>query len=141
MASSLILGLSWLNFQATVHVVLLAEDREAFLANLKRCHEMSMELMQMKTAWPTNFVLHLPEITGGFGQVDGSIFQTIEKLAREEGFLTDPIYSAKLFMEGRLLLEKGALKGKVLFHHSGGGLTLAGFQDKLMKLNQPLSEM
>lgn len=135
MASSLILGLSWLNSQATVHVILLAEDREAFLSNLKRCHEMFMELMQMKTAWPHNFVLHLPEITGGFGQVNGSIFQTIQKLAQEEGFLTDPIYSAKLFMEGRLLLKKGALKGKILFHHSGGALTLNGFQDNLIKLN------
>lgn len=131
MASALILGLSWLKHPATVHVVLLAEDQSAFLARLTRCHEMFNQLINRNVEFPQNFKLYLPQLTGTFGQVQPALFQTMAQLAQEEGFLTDPIYTAKLFTESRHILKQESIQGKVLIHHSGGALTLLGFQNQL----------
>lgn len=131
MASALILGLSWLKHPTTVHVVLLAEDQPAFLARLTRCYEMFKQLINRNVEFPQNFKLYLPQLTGTFGQVQPALFQTIAQLAQEEGFLTDPIYTAKLFTESRHILKQEGIQGKVLIHHSGGALTLIGFQNQL----------
>ena len=133
-ASALILGLNWLRRPTTVHVVLLVEDKANFLSQLKRCHEMFIQLLQTSSPFPQNFVLHMPQITGAFGEIKSFLFETIANLAREEGFLTDPIYTAKLFIESKHLLTLGEMQGNVLIHHAGGALTLLGFQEQLKKL-------
>ncbi len=140
-ASALILGLNWLERPTTVHVVLLAEDSVAFLSQLKRCHAMFLELMQDSCPFPQNFALHMPQLTGNFGKTKRFLFEAIAQLARDEGFLTDPIYTAKLFIESRCLLTQGKMQGNVLIHHSGGALTLMGFQDRLQKLKLKSMQM
>jgi 1-aminocyclopropane-1-carboxylate deaminase len=133
-ASTLILGLNWLKHAACIHILLLADDEKAFLSRLKLCYEMFIQFMETSSPSPQNFVIHLPLWTKGFGQVNSSIFKTIVHLARKEGFLTDPIYSAKLFIESRYRIAQENIQGNILIHHSGGSLTLMGFQDQLQKV-------
>lgn len=134
MAISLILGLGWMKHPAMVHVLLLAEDQEAFMHRLNICREMFFELVSSPNPFSLNFSLHIPQVTGNFGNVSSHVFKKISHLLRNEGFLTDPIYSAKLFIETESLLLHGNYQGKILIHHSGGALTLMGFQEQLQHL-------
>jgi 1-aminocyclopropane-1-carboxylate deaminase/D-cysteine desulfhydrase-like pyridoxal-dependent ACC family enzyme len=130
-ASALILGLHWLKRPTLVHVILLAQDSHAFLSRLQQCHEMFMQWMQCPCSFPQHFVLHTPQLTGKFGQVDSFLFEAIAHLAQKEGFLTDPIYTVKLFIESKQFLTQKGIRGNILIHHSGGALTLMGFQEQL----------
>jgi len=87
--------------------------------------------MQTSIPFAHNFILHEPTATGNFGKTHPFIFQFIRQIAQEEGFLTDPVYTAKLFFEGKHILSKGETPGNVLFLHSGGALSLTGFLDQL----------
>jgi 1-aminocyclopropane-1-carboxylate deaminase/D-cysteine desulfhydrase-like pyridoxal-dependent ACC family enzyme len=131
MESALILGLSWLGRSAHIHVILLAEDQEAFIKRLTTCYQWFLQLMQSDAPFPHPFTLHLPHLTGSFGHTSSSIFETLADLARKEGFLTDPIYTTKLFIESQRILKQEDIRGNILIHHSGGALTLMGFQDRL----------
>lgn len=133
-ACALILGLNWIEHPTNIHVVLLADDEHAFLTHLKICYDMFIQLMKHPCVFPQNFVLHSRQKTKGFGQVNALVFETIAHLAHQEGFLTDPIYSAKLFIETKHLLSQANILGNVLIHHAGGALTLMGFQEQLHKL-------
>jgi 1-aminocyclopropane-1-carboxylate deaminase/D-cysteine desulfhydrase-like pyridoxal-dependent ACC family enzyme len=137
MASALILALHWIKHPTNVHVVLLAEDEAAFLNRLKQCQNMFNRLMQISSSFPENFTLHLPKVTGHFGKTNALLFENIAQLAQKEGFLTDPIYTVKLFMESKHLLSLGHMGDNVLIHHSGGALTLMGFQEQLKKQINP----
>lgn len=134
MAAALILALSWLRIPSTVHVLLLADDPPAFFRRLNCCREMFSDLMQTSASDPRNFVLYPPLLACSFGKTPRSLFRFIRQLAQDEGFLTDPIYTGKLFMEGKRILSSGEFKGNALIVHSGGALTLAGFQHKLTDL-------
>lgn len=130
-ASALLLGLDWLKHPAHIHIVLLAEDKEAFLIRLKACHAIFSQLLKREISFPSNFSLYLPLLTRGFGQINASLFENIKQIARTEGFLTDPVYSTKLFIESKQLIKQEQITGNILIHHSGGGLTLMGFQNQL----------
>jgi 1-aminocyclopropane-1-carboxylate deaminase len=132
-ASALILGLNWIEHPANIHVILLAEEEEAFLTRLNQCQEMFTQFIQTFSSLSNHFTIHYPVLTKGFGQIHPSLFETILHIARNEGFLTDPIYSAKLFIESRRLIIQEKLKGNILILHSGGSLTLMGFQHQLHK--------
>jgi 1-aminocyclopropane-1-carboxylate deaminase/D-cysteine desulfhydrase-like pyridoxal-dependent ACC family enzyme len=114
----------------------LAEDEEAFLVRLKQCHEMFMQLISNSIPFPQKYVIHQPLLTKEFGKVPSFLFKTIADIARTEGFLTDPIYSAKLFHECKNILKEGTIQGNVLIHHSGGALTLMGFQSQLQEISK-----
>lgn len=130
-ACSLILGLHWLKHRAKVHVVLLADDEESFLLRLKECQDMFFHFLPFPLSFPQNFLLYLPKIIRGFGKISKTLFESIQHIAQYEGFLTDPIYSARLFMEAENILKTRQLEGNVLIFHCGGALNLAGFQDRL----------
>ncbi|MBX3119770.1 MAG: D-cysteine desulfhydrase family protein [Fimbriimonadaceae bacterium] len=50
--------------------------------------------------------------------------RAILKVARSEGILLDPTYSGKAFAGLMDMVGKGELKGRVLFWHTGGAVTL-----------------
>lgn len=141
MASSLILGLHALRHRAHVHVLLLAEDKKAFLSRLKQCHDMFVRLTQSSLSIPDNFSLHLPLMAKGFGVIHPLLFSTIQEIAHHEGFLTDPIYSAKLFLEIKRLIPQEKLTGNILIIHSGGAFTLMGFREQLNSLIKSSSQL
>lgn len=117
-AMALIKGLALHHHQARIHVLLLADDEETF-----HC-----KLGQWMDFRPENYDCFYPHTAKAFGSVNQTVKEEIRRLAREEGILADPIYSAKLFHEARkYVIEKG-VQGNVLIIHSGGTLTMAGFE-------------
>lgn len=131
MAAALILALTQLKRCCTVHVVLIALSDQEFRQVLNDRAQDLEKLMRSPLPSFVPFSTYLPENAASFGATNAKVFQTIHQLAQKEGFLVDPIFSAKLFEEGKSIIAKRNLTGNVLFVHSGGGLSLTGFQDRL----------
>lgn len=136
MAGAVILGHTWLQKHTHIHVLLLAEEETAFINRLNTLHTFFEKLLKQKCPWPQNFTLHKPRHLASFGSTSPSLFRYMADLARQEGLLTDPIYIAKLFLEAQHMLKQGQLQGNILINHSGGALTLAGFQEPLLSAIQ-----
>lgn len=130
-AIALILGHSWIGRDSTIHVVLLAENEEAFRDKLIQLQRYFSRLMGEEMPFPNNFCFHRPHSGRSFGSMSSEVFREIKATASQEGFFLDPIYSGKLFLTGKKLLQMNSLKGNILFVHSGGALTLSGFQEKM----------
>jgi len=116
-AAALIQRMTQLNHTAIIHVLLLADSKDVFKDKLE--HWLNCQ--------PSNYHCFVPTSAKAFGSVNQTIKNEIRRMAREEGILVDPIYSAKLFHEARFFIEMQQLTGKVLLIHSGGLLTMAGF--------------
>lgn len=116
-AAALIKGLSAIGHQARVYVLLLADSEPLFSTKLK----------QWLGIEPNNYSCFYPKTARSFGSVNQTIKNEITRLAREEGILADPIYSAKLFHEARNYIVQHSLQGNVLIIHSGGALSLPAF--------------
>lgn len=117
-AAALIYGLEKARHKAMVHVLLLADDKTVFQEKLK--HWIGYN--------PNNYTCFYPKTARSFGSLNQSIKNEIKRMAYEEGILTDPIYSAKLFHETRRYVVEEGVRGRVLIIHSGGALTLSGFE-------------
>jgi 1-aminocyclopropane-1-carboxylate deaminase/D-cysteine desulfhydrase-like pyridoxal-dependent ACC family enzyme len=131
-AIATILAFAWMKIETLVHVLLLADEEQQFLDKLKRFHQSFEQFVEDRVPWPDRFRLYRPSVARSFGSVNTEMMTHIQFLAREEGFFTDPIYSAKLFLEAKSRIAE--LSGNVLVVHSGGALTLMGFQNKLARL-------
>ncbi|WP_298626932.1 pyridoxal-phosphate dependent enzyme [uncultured Legionella sp.] len=116
-AAALVKGLSESGHHALIHILLLADDEEQFKLKLK----------QWIGHIPETVDCFYPDTGKSFGSVNKTIRHEVRRMALEEGILADPIYSAKLFYSARNYIEKEQLKGNVLIIHSGGTLTMAGF--------------
>ncbi len=127
-AIALIMGLNWISHHAHVHVILLADDREKFTEKLT---QFSQYFENLPT--PTHFEIHVPQIAPSFGSVNSELFDQMINFAKKEGLFLDPIYSAKMFLTGKQIIENDKLQGNVLFVHTGGVFSLSGFQERLQK--------
>jgi len=130
-AIATLLALTYMNKNTRMHILLLAGSEEAFLANLKRFRKAFNQLLDCQlpdSEILERFQLYRPATARSFGHANQAVFSFIRQMARQEGFFTDPIYSAKLFMKAKSLIEK--IQGKCLIVHSGGALSLTGFMDK-----------
>lgn len=116
-AAGLIKSMSQMKHKAQVYVLLLADKESVFRVKLK----------QWIGSIPENFLCFYPSTSKAFGAVNQTIKKEVKRLAREEGILADPIYSAKLFYEARQYIAMKQLRGNVLIIHSGGTLTMPGF--------------
>jgi 1-aminocyclopropane-1-carboxylate deaminase len=135
-AISLILGLAALQKTTKVHVLLLADDPLEFAKKMEEFRHIFNKLTNLNLSElqvQDQFEIHSPSQALSFGSTNSSIFKEVRDIAREEGFLTDPIYSAKLFFESRKILKDQRQDGPTLLIHSGGGLTLMGFETQLQK--------
>jgi 1-aminocyclopropane-1-carboxylate deaminase len=133
-AFATILAFAWLKRETVLHVLLLADDEQQFLSKLKQFHQSFEVFIEDRLSWTDvieRFRVYKATQGRAFGSVNATILKHIKFLAREEGFFTDPIYSAKLFLEAKNTIHDQALSGNILVIHSGGALTLMGFQEKL----------
>jgi 1-aminocyclopropane-1-carboxylate deaminase len=120
MACALILYNSMVKKNTHHHVVLMAEDATAFQKKL-RYWQIELENLIGETLDElASITCYKPHNAPSFGAVNAGVRKEILRLARKEGILADPVYSAKLFAEARNMM----LKGNVLLIHSGGGLGL-----------------
>jgi len=130
-AIALILGFAWIEKKSLIHVLLIAGDSESFNQQLRFFHQVFEKLIGASCPFPDNFRLYAPKHAASFGSVNKKVLVEVGEIARKEGFFIDPIYSAKLMLEGKIILKEKMLAGKALVIHSGGALTLAGFQKDL----------
>lgn len=128
-AIGLILAYSWLKKITLIHVYLLGGDEKHFFGQLKRWQKEFEGLLHSKIGILDQFRLHKPTNALSFGSTNAQLFAEIKQVAAEEGFLVDPIYSGKLFYESRKLIP--SLRGNILLVHSGGALSLTGFQEMI----------
>ncbi|MBM3191175.1 MAG: pyridoxal-phosphate dependent enzyme [Chlamydiae bacterium] len=131
-AIALLLGMHFFQLKAHVHILLLADSFAVFHQKLSFYQKYLESVLQLRIPLPPYFLYH-GSLGKAFGSTPKRIFQEIETLAREEGILTDPIYSAKLFYHAKEIVQKKELEGNLLCIHSGGGLTLSGFLENFAR--------
>jgi len=127
-AAALLLAFALFERKTTIHLLHVAEDEAAFTGRLMRLHREFENWLQKKVPFPENCSALLAAISPSFGSTNASLFDSIRKTAACEGFFLDPIYSAKLFCAAR---AHAGISGPALLIHSGGALSLAGFQKQL----------
>ncbi len=133
-AATLIATFGLMKKEATIHVMQTALSFDAFLDVLEETKTALEDLTGEKITTLPTLIQHVAPTARSFGATNSTIFNEIVNTARHEGFFLDPIYSTKLYLLLKELLSKGDLIGPTLFIHSGGLLSLAGFQDKLQNL-------
>ena len=133
-AAALIIGLAFLRHHAKIHVLLLAEDEDHFRKQvIKFTTIFNGKLPIELNSILQNIQCHVPKKTKAFGAVNATIFNNIIYYARTEGIILDPIYSAKLLIEGQCLINHHHLKGNIMFVHNGGTLGIMGYEHHLQK--------
>ncbi len=136
-AAALLLGFAFLRKTTVCHLLLLAEDEKEFLMTLRELHKKFEEWIGEKCPFPTHFSCLKSTLAPSFGSTNSYLFSFLVEVARSNGLFLDPIYSGKLFHQAKSILEEeNSLEGNTLIIHSGGALTLAGFQDPIEKAIQ-----
>ncbi len=126
-AIGLILGLAYLRKNIKIHVVLVAGKEVEFSEKLTFFHNHLQKLLQESFSIDSYRCL-FPVTAKSFGSHNASIFKEIKETAEKEGFFLDPIYSAKLLLTTKKMVKEEGLDGNILWIHSGGALSLSGFQ-------------
>lgn len=133
-AAALLLGFAFLRKPTTCHLLLLADQEEDFLLKLQELHKKFEEWLGEKCPFPTRFRCLRSTLAPSFGSTNSALFNFLIQMARAQGLFLDPVYSGKLFHQAKRVLEKESnLEGNILIIHSGGALTLAGFQEQIEK--------
>ena len=115
-----------------IHVILTAGDEAYFHHQLTRHRQWFYNLFQQDLSVFSPFSLYPPSTARSFGSVNRTVLNECLRLAREEGVLVDPIYTAKLFYSARQQIYQQKLSGNILIIHSGGGTGLMGFGERFM---------
>ncbi len=123
-AIALLLGFSFFKRVTQVAILRAAGTEEEFMKQLGHFHAEFERWLDKACPFPSHFETFEPLIAPSFGSTNQTLFDFLRKMAKEEGFFLDPIYSGKLFYS----LPKDPPSGNRLIIHSGGALTLSGFQ-------------
>lgn len=132
-AAALLLGFAFLKKEIMCHLLLVAGSEDDFLGLLKELHGQFEEWLQEECPFPTCFHCLKSELAPSFGSTNKAVFDFLVQMARSDGIFLDPIYSGKLFYHSKRLMENpdSNIQGNALIIHSGGALTLMGFQAQI----------
>ncbi len=86
----------------------------------------------LQVSHPHSVQLHDAYLGGGYGIVGEPEREAIFALARSEGLLVDPVYTARALAGLIDLARQGALHGRVLFWHTGGTPALFAYERELL---------
>ncbi len=128
-AQSLIAGAAAINKKVQFHIVVLTGSFETFECGLNQIVQYTEDFLQDSFKSEPDYRLYYPAITKSFGGTDRTIFREIKNIAKNDGILTDPVYSAKLFITAKQAIQDLSIEGNILLIHSGGTLALSGFID------------
>ncbi len=128
-AQSLLAGSAVIGKKTIFHNVILADSFEDFEKGLKQVIQYTEDFLQVSIKSVPEYKLYYPVVARSFGSTNSTIFKEIKCIAREDGILTDPVYSAKLFITAKHTIQDQSLDGNILLIHSGGALALSGFLD------------
>lgn len=117
-----------------IHVVLMAGDEQYFKESFRQINEWLGAILRINGPKLAQCHLHFPVTGKSFGSTNAQVRHAIVDFARSEGLLTDPIYTAKLFLTAKSEISSGKYPGSHLIIHSGGGTGLMGFADKMAKV-------
>lgn len=112
----------------TLHVVMMAGDEAFFQGQIQQCQKWWEEVFGETAPTPCRYEVCVPPTAKSFGSVNATVWAEVNRIAREEGILADPIYTAKLFLAAREAIPK--IQGKHLIVHGGGGTGLMGFESR-----------
>lgn len=126
-AVALLLAFTFLNKSIECHILLVADTESAFRKCLAEMHARFENWLGHPCPFPKNFTCSLPTCAKSFGSTNTEMMKFINETAQKEGLFLDPIYSAKLFYHAKKLLLRQKLEGNTLLLHSGGALSLSGF--------------
>jgi len=140
-AIGLILGLALREVRGLqIHIVLIAGNESEFLAKLARYHSQLEACLGFSL--PQNNQLHFvkPTSAAKFGRTNAKIFQAIVEIARSQGVLADPIYTAKYFLTCAEELARcfpvsllpSDHRDQILLWHSGGAHSLYGYTQQVL---------
>ncbi len=128
-AQSLLAGSAVIGKKTIFHNVILADSFEDFEKGLKQVIQYTEDFLQVSIKSVPEYKLYYPVVARSFGSTNSTIFKEIKSIASEDGILTDPVYSAKLFITAKRTIQDQSLDGNILLIHSGGALALSGFLD------------
>ncbi len=128
-AQSLLAGAAAINKKTKFHIVVLAGSFETFECGLEQIIRYTEDFLQILIPAQPDYELYYPTIAKSFGGTNRSIFREIKYIAKNDGILTDPVYSAKLFITAKQIIRDNSISGNILLIHSGGALALSGFMD------------
>lgn len=117
-----------------VHVVLMAGDSTYFAESYRQIADWLAATLNINVPDLAQCLLHFPVTGKSFGSTNAQVRKAIVHFARSEGLLTDPVYTAKLFLTARDEISSGKYEGSHLIIHSGGGTGLMGFADQMAKV-------
>ena len=138
MAQALILGCGSWQQPPLVRVIGMAGTKNDFEQGLlRRCHELERELAEQlllgdKKIKVAPWEWELPATAKSFGSTNRRVFDEIARFARQEGILLDPLYSGKMVYTYQQKAQDWDTSGETILIHSGGALTLSGFQEQLV---------
>lgn len=131
-AAALLSGLAFVNKKTICHLLLLADEEKDFLLKLQQLHREFEEWMGVKCPFPVHFNCMRSSFASSFGSTNKTLFKFLVQMARDQGFFLDPIYSGKLFYHAHEVIARNEkIQGNMLIIHSGGALTLSGFQEQI----------
>jgi 1-aminocyclopropane-1-carboxylate deaminase/D-cysteine desulfhydrase-like pyridoxal-dependent ACC family enzyme len=111
-----------------IHITLIAGSEDEFS---KRYSAITREEKELQYTGSISF--HRPAIAPSFGSITTAVLAEVKSLAKQEGILAEPVYTAKHFATAKTIIETRNLQGNILIINSGGALGLSGFMDKLAK--------
>jgi len=136
-AIGLMVGLAIHARNPHIHIVLLALTQQEFLERLQEFYQQLLPTMKEPIVWERlveKLHFYTPTTAQSFGSTNHQVFETMIQVSRQDGILTDPVYTAKLlFMAKQIILTTSDVLGNILVIHGGGGLGMMGFQDQLAK--------
>lgn len=127
-AAALAIFLDYCRYQGQLHIIQMAPlDISSLIKSL--CLEAHLE---MSGHMENHLRIHKPSTAHSFGAINRTVMNEVKTMAQEEGILIDPIYMAKVCSTLRTRRQEWFQADEpVLVIHSGGGLSMCGFWDKL----------
>ena len=115
-----------------LHVILTAGEVHYFSRQLQLIQGWLEQATQQIFPSVINWTTYKPYTAVSFGAVNRTVLDYVGQMAQKEGVITDPIYSAKLFMNAEHQIVAQHLSGNILVVHSGGGMGLMGFGERML---------
>jgi D-cysteine desulfhydrase family pyridoxal phosphate-dependent enzyme len=114
-------GLGYALAGAQTMLIGMAADPESdLIEDVLRVGSGLADLMDVPSMGPNDFDLRLEWAGEAYGIPSPDGMEALHLLAKAEGILLDPIYTAKAFSGLLSLARAGELRGRVLFWHTGG---------------------
>jgi len=134
--TGLTLGMKALNSGVKVIGISCGGSRERISGRVKELADETSKMLGLPFTLQDEDIIVYDEYTfGGYGIVTGEVLEVMKKVAKMEGIILDPLYTAKAMIGLIDLVKKGIIeKGStVIFIHTGGTPLVFQYEEDLWK--------